>query len=96
MRDDGMNLHAYSLFAPDVGQASDSGPLAITLAEARATTDTVKALGDVLIRHGGQSEVRLKLVKGNSARVFELPYQVTVSADLFGELKSLLGPYCLA
>jgi DNA polymerase-3 subunit alpha len=95
MRDDGMNLHAYSLFAPDLGQASDLGTLSITLAEARATTDTVQALGDVLIRHGGTSEVRLKLVKGSSARIFELPYQVTVSADLFGELKSLLGPYCL-
>jgi DNA polymerase III subunit alpha len=96
MRDDGMNLHAFSLFAPDLGgQGADTGPLAITLSEARATTDTVTALGDVLIRHGGESEVRLKLVKGTSARVFELPYQVKVSADLFGELKSLLGPYCL-
>lgn len=95
VRDDGMNLHAYSLFAPDLGQAAEFGPLAITLAEVRATTDTVKALGEVLIRHGGDSEVRLKLVKGNSARVFELPHQVQVSADLFGELKSLLGPSCL-
>jgi DNA polymerase-3 subunit alpha len=40
--------------------------------------------------------VRLKLVKGDSARVFEIPYPVTVSADLYGELKTLLGPGCLA
>jgi DNA polymerase-3 subunit alpha len=84
------------VFAPELGQASDTGTLAITLAESRATTNTVQALGDVLIRHSGSSEVRLKLVKGDSARVFELPYQVRVSADLFGELKSLLGPYCLS
>jgi DNA polymerase-3 subunit alpha len=96
LRDDGMNIHAYSLFAPDLGQTGDSGTLAITLTEARATTDTVTALGDVLIRHRGSSEVRLKLIKNDSARVFELPYQVTISADLFGELKSLLGPFCLS
>jgi DNA polymerase-3 subunit alpha len=96
MRDDGMNLHAFSVFAPELGQESDAGTLAITLAESRATTNTVTALGDVLIRHSGSAEVRLKLVKGDSARVFELPYQVKVSADLFGELKSLLGPYCLS
>jgi len=95
LRDDGMNLHAYSIFAPELGQASDHGTLSITLFEARATTDTVTQLGEVLKRHGGTSEVRLKLIKGDTARVFELPTRVTVTADLFGELKSLLGPYCL-
>ena len=61
----------------------------------RATTDTVTALGEVITRHIGTSEVRLKLVKGHTARVFELPHHVKISADLFGELKSLLGPNCL-
>ena len=96
MRDDGLNLHAFSLFSPDLGQAGGSGPVEISLTEARATTDTVQALNDVLIRHSGDTEVRLKLVKGQTARVFEIPYPVRVSADLYGELKSLLGPNCLA
>ena len=39
--------------------------------------------------------MRLKLVRGETARMFEIPYPVTVSADLYGELKSLLGPSCL-
>ena len=52
-------------------------------------------VGDVLVRHRGDTEVRLKLVKGRTARVFELPHQVQVTADLYGELKSLLGPNCL-
>ena len=96
LRDDGMNLHAFSVFAPDLGQGADQSTLAITISETRATTDTVLALREVLTRHLGAAEVRLKLiVKGNTARIFELPYRVTVSADLFGELKSLLGPYCL-
>lgn len=95
IRDDGMNLHAFSMFTPDLGSSLGAGPLQISISEARATTDTVKALNDVLIRHGGGTEVRLRLVKGDSARIFEVPYPVRVSADLYGELKSLLGPGCL-
>ncbi|WP_291050640.1 DNA polymerase III subunit alpha [Herbiconiux sp.] len=97
LRDDGMNLHAFSLFTPDLGQAAgESGPLQISLAEFKATTDTVQALNDVLIRHSGDTEVRLKLVKSDNVRIFEVPFGVNVTADLFGELKSLLGPNCLA
>ncbi|WP_349898197.1 DNA polymerase III subunit alpha [Parafrigoribacterium soli] len=95
VRDDGMNLHAVSMFTPDLGQSLGSGPLMISMPEFRATTDVVTSLNDVLIRHSGDTEVRLKLVKGESARMFEIPYPVKVSADLYGELKSLLGPACL-
>ena len=95
MRDDGMNLHAQSMFTPDVGPTIGSGPLVISVPEQRATTDVVTSLGDVLIRHTGENEVRLKLIRQGTARVFELPYRVQVSADLYGELKSLLGPNCL-
>jgi DNA polymerase-3 subunit alpha len=95
VRDDGMNLHAVSMFSPDIGQSLGSGPLVISVPELRATTEVVTALNDVLIRHSGDTEVRLKLVKGDTARVFEVPYPVSVNADLYGELKSLLGPSCL-
>ena len=95
VRDDGVNLHAVSMFTPDTGQSLGSGPLVISLPESRATTDLVTALSDALIRHAGETEVRLKLIKGDTARMFEVPYPVLVSADLYGELKSLLGPSCL-
>ncbi|WP_416365288.1 DNA polymerase III subunit alpha [Rathayibacter sp. VKM Ac-2879] len=95
MRDDGMNLHAFSLFAPELNQDGDSGPLTVSMPESRATTDTVSQLSDVLIRHSGQTEVRLKLIKGETARIFEVPFAVRITPDLFGELKSLLGPHCL-
>jgi DNA polymerase-3 subunit alpha len=95
MRDDGMNLHAFSLMVPDLGQADDIGTLMITMADQRATTDTVSSLAEVLSRHPGDSEVRLRLVKGQVARVFEVPRPVKVSPDLYGELKGLLGPNCL-
>ncbi len=96
VRDDGMNLHAVSMFVPDTGSSLGSGPIVIAVQEVRATTAVVTALNDVLIRHSGANEVRLKLIKGDTARVFEIPYPVTVSADLYGELKTLLGPNCLA
>ena len=95
MRDDGMNLHASSMFSPDLGQSDASGPLVISLSELRATTQVVTALNEVLQRHSGDTEVRLKLVKADTARVFELPVRVRVTGDLYGELKSLLGPGCL-
>ncbi|WP_243768141.1 DNA polymerase III subunit alpha [Leifsonia sp. TF02-11] len=95
MRDDGMNLHAFSLMIPDLGQADDVGTLMITMPDQRATTDTVSSLAEVLSRHPGESEVRLRLVKGQVARVFEVPKPVKVSPDLYGELKGLLGPNCL-
>ncbi|WP_348788059.1 DNA polymerase III subunit alpha [Leifsonia sp. NPDC080035] len=95
LRDDGMNLHAFSLMIPDLGQADDVGLLTITMPDQRATTDTVSSLAEVLARHPGESEVRLRLVKGQVARVFEVPKPVKVSPDLYGELKGLLGPNCL-
>jgi DNA polymerase-3 subunit alpha len=95
VRDDGMNLHAASMFTPDLGTGFGSGPLVLMLPERRATSQVIESLYEVLVRHAGTSEVRLKLIKGDVARVFEIPYPVTVSADLFGELKTLLGPGCL-
>jgi DNA polymerase-3 subunit alpha len=95
MRDDGMNLHAYSIFSPETGQGGSTGPLTLTMPDFRATTDLVTQLGGILTRHSGDSEVRLKLVRGDTARLFEIPYPVKVTPDLFGELKSLLGPNCL-
>ncbi len=95
VRDDGVALHAVSLFIPDTGQSLGSGPLVISVAENRATTEVVSRLNDVLIRHRGENEVRLRLVRGENARMFEIPYPVSVTADLYGELKSLLGPNCI-
>src|SRR5690606_41921321 len=95
VRDEGVNLHVVSIFTPDTVAALGSCSLIISLPEFRATSDVVSALSDALIRHSADTEVRLKLIKGDSARMFEVPYPVSVSADLYGELTSLLGPRCL-
>ncbi|WP_298860923.1 DNA polymerase III subunit alpha [uncultured Microbacterium sp.] len=94
-RDDGLNLHGQSAFAPDIGSFDAAGPLALQVAEQRATERTMTDLAEILRRHNGDTEVLLRLHRGGSAKVFEVPMPVKVSADLFGDLKSLLGPTCL-
>ena len=94
-RDDGLNLHAQSAFVPDIGSFDTAGPLALVLAEQRATETVMNDLAEVLRRHNGETEVMLKVHRGQTAKVFEVPMPVKVSADLFGDLKSLLGPTCL-
>ncbi|GAA1844374.1 DNA polymerase III subunit alpha [Microbacterium koreense] len=94
-RDDGMNLHAQSAFVPDMGGLDASGPLVLLMPEHRATENLVGELARVLNRHAGDTEVTLRLHKGGVAKVFEVPHPVSLSPDLFGDLKGLLGPQCL-
>ncbi|WP_458352028.1 DNA polymerase III subunit alpha [Pacificispira sp. HM-600] len=94
-RDDGLNLHAVSAMVPDLGAVDAGGALELILAEHRATHSVITDLAVVLDRHRGETEVRMKLTKGDVAKVFEVPHPVKVTADLYGELKSLLGPGCL-
>jgi DNA polymerase-3 subunit alpha len=94
-RDDGLNLHAQSAFAPDLGAVDASGPLVLLMPEQRATEALVGDLAEVLQRHRGDTEVTLRLHRGSMAKVFEVPMPVRVTADLYGELKGLLGPNCL-
>ena len=94
-RDDGMNLHAQSAFTPDVGSFDAAGPLSLIVAEQRATERVITDLAEVLRRHTGDTEVTLTMHRGGRAKVFEVPIPVSITADLFGELKSLLGPQCI-
>ena len=55
----------------------------------------VEELRQTLERHRGDTEVTVKLHAGSTAKVFEVPLPVRVTADLYGELKGLLGPQCL-
>ncbi|MCR2809166.1 MULTISPECIES: DNA polymerase III subunit alpha [unclassified Microbacterium] len=94
-RDDGLNLHAVSAVSPDLGAVDASGPLVLAIPEHRATEGLVIELAQVLHRHRGSTEVTLRLHRGNAAKVFDVPHPVRVTADLYGELKGLLGPQCL-
>ncbi|WP_404810202.1 DNA polymerase III subunit alpha [Microbacterium terricola] len=94
-RDDGLNLHAQSAFTPDLGSVDAGGALLLMVPEQRATEQLITELAEVLNRHRGDTEVTLRLHKGAVAKVFDVPLPVRVTADLYGELKGLLGPQCL-
>jgi DNA polymerase-3 subunit alpha len=95
-RDEGIGLHAVELIPLSISAESSDEPLTLTVPEKFATVSVLTALDQALERHEGQAAVRLRLVKSGVARVFELPRKVTVSIDLIGEVKSLLGAECLS
>ena len=89
-------MHAYQVSAVDTGTRDDSRPLTLRLLEQHATESVVNELRETLERHPGMSEVQLQLSTPTALRIFELPLSVQVTAELYGELKALLGPRCLA
>lgn len=95
-RDDGVAMHAYGVKPVDSGQIDDGGELTISLNETRATPEVMQDLKAMLERHQGPHPVALRLHTDTSIRLFELPMQVKIASDLFGELKGLLGPNCLS
>jgi DNA polymerase-3 subunit alpha len=95
-RDDGMTMHAYGVKALDTGNIDDGAPLAISLSDQQATESVMRELKEALSRHPGESEVRIELRTRSAIRVLQLPVTVQVNPDLFGELKGMLGPRCLA
>jgi DNA polymerase-3 subunit alpha len=98
-RDDSIIIHGQSVrvLSPSSSPGGEhDGPLTLNVPEHHATADVLRALDQALERHEGPSEVRLRLLNGSIARVFQLPRRVDVSADLIGEVKSVLGPNCLA
>ncbi len=58
----------------------------------------VERLKEVLTTHPGTTEVRLRLTSPGRATVMKLgdALRVERSTALFGDLKALLGPGCLA
>ncbi|MFC4224592.1 DNA polymerase III subunit alpha [Lysinibacter cavernae] len=94
-RDDGMSMHAYGVTLPEVAVAEIGAPISITVQDRRATEKTMRELRELLERHPGQNEVRLRLLTPDAVRVFELPFTVTVTSSFFGDIKGLLGPRCL-
>jgi DNA polymerase-3 subunit alpha len=95
-RDEGIGLHAVELIPLQARAESTDEPLILTVPEQFATPPVLQALDEALLRHEGQSQVRVRLVKSGVARVFELPRKVHVTVDLIGEIKSLLGAECLS
>ena len=89
-RDDGMTLQAYSIDVLDAGREK-GGVLKLSMSENMATKDNLVKLQQILVKYPGPCEVQVKLVSA-TPKHFMLQQRVDIGHDLFGELKSLLGP----
>jgi DNA polymerase-3 subunit alpha len=96
-RDDRMSIFAQELSLPDVKEGP-RGPVVLSLPIGRATAAMVDRLRGVLGDHPGVTEVHVKLTQPGRSTLMRLDdtYRVTPSPALFGDLKALLGPACLA
>ncbi|MDT0445036.1 DNA polymerase III subunit alpha [Streptomyces johnsoniae] len=96
-REDVPRLVAMELMVPDLSEASADSPVTITIPTLRVTPPLVERLGEVLGQHRGPTEVRVKLQSARTTTVLRLDrHRVQADPALFGDLKALLGPACLA
>ncbi|HZG02988.1 MAG TPA: DNA polymerase III subunit alpha [Streptomyces sp.] len=96
-REDIPRLVAMELMVPDLSEASSDAPVTITIPTVKVTPPLVEKLGEVLTQHRGSTEVRVKLQGARKTTVLRLDrHRVTADPALFGDLKALLGPSCLA
>ncbi|MFD7920372.1 DNA polymerase III subunit alpha [Streptomyces sp. NPDC059740] len=96
-REDIPRLVAMELMVPDLSEAGTDAPVTITIPTVRVTPPLVEKLGEVLTSHRGHTEVRIKLQGARKTTVLRLDrHRVQPDPSLFGDLKVLLGPSCLA
>ncbi|MER5972795.1 DNA polymerase III subunit alpha [Streptomyces sp. NPDC002055] len=96
-REDVPRLVAMELMVPDLSEASANAPVTITIPTVKVTPPLVEKLGEVLTHHRGSTEVRIRLQGARKTTVLRLDrHRVTADPALFGDLKVLLGPACLA
>jgi DNA polymerase III subunit alpha len=96
-REDVPRLMGMELIVPDLSDAHADAPVVISIPVVKITPPLVSRLGDVLTQHRGNTEVRLRLEGARKTTVLRLDrHRVTSDPALFGDLKQLLGPACLA
>ena len=96
-RDDAMQLQAMEVSLPDVS-VGDDAPVTLSIPTNRCTPPVVEQLRDILSTHPGVTEVHVKLTSPGRATVLRLEdgLRVERTPALYGDLKALLGPNCLA
>jgi DNA polymerase-3 subunit alpha len=89
-------LHGQEVSVPDLSDGP-SGPVVISLPITRCTAPVVEQLKEVLGTHPGVTEVRVRLLARDGAKLLRLDdrLRVTPRPELFADLKQLLGPGCL-
>ena len=95
--DDSPRLVAMEITAPDLSEAP-AGPVRLMMPAARCTPPIVERLKAILSEHPGVTEVQLHLTSQGKTTVMRLDdrLRVTPAPALYGDLKALLGPSCLA
>ncbi len=96
-RDDTMQLQAMEVTLPDMTAVADA-PVVVSMQVSRCIPPVVEKLREILCTHPGVTEVHLRLTSPGRATVMRLEENLRVerSPALFGDLKALLGPSCLA
>ncbi len=96
-RDDTPTIFASDLTLPDISEGP-RGPVVVTIDTNRATQTKVEELKSVLSSHPGSTEVHVRLSQPGRSVLMKLEdsYRVNASEALFGDLKVILGPRCLA
>lgn len=96
-REDIPRLVAMEMQVPDLSSAGTNAPVVLTIPTVKITPPMVARLGEVLSNHRGNTEVRIKLQGPRKTTVLRLDrHRVQPDPALFGDLKVLLGPSCLA
>ena len=96
VRDDGVTIHADGAEEIESADYMANKPFVIVMQETTATEPVIKELRDILDRHRGSTEARIRLLKPQSSMLFSLPpHPVNVTADLYSEVKALLGAGCV-
>ena len=96
--DDGVQLMALEVTAPDLSRGTANGPVVISVPTLRVTPPVVDQLKEVLASHPGAAEVHLRLHSAGRTMVMKLDerLRVTPTPALMADLKALLGPACLS
>jgi len=99
-RDEQARLMAMDLKLPDLTVTASGGsakPIVLQLPPSKCTPPLIKSLKQVLASHPGSVEVHLRLLTGESPKLFRLgPDRVAHTPALMADLKELLGPNALA
>ncbi|MFD4395664.1 DNA polymerase III subunit alpha [Kitasatospora sp. NPDC058478] len=96
-REDVPRLMGMELTVPDLSNAHAEAPIIINIPSVKITPPLIARLGEVLGSHRGTTEVRVRLESRNKTTVLRLDrHRVKSDPALFGDLKQLLGPSCLA
>jgi DNA polymerase-3 subunit alpha len=96
-REDVPRLMGMELSVPDLSNVGAQLPIVITVPENKLTPPIVTRLGEVLGSHRGSTEVHVHLRGRSRTVVLRLDrHRVKSDPALFGDLKQLLGPSCLA